>query len=158
MTRHVPDIALEAFVDYWFGVGQTDSRGDWWIQMDVFGGTHSGITRAAGGETCFPHRDKTWLFQFFDYTSAQTDYSQTYAFLDGFMDAIKDNMKAGDWGRYANYADSQLTRAEALEQYYGENLPRLRAIKERYDPDDMFCSPQSVDLPEEVEGEVVKEE
>lgn len=146
MTRRIPDKALEAFVDYWFDVGQTDARGDWWIQMDTHGGKHSGITRALGGPTSFPHRDKTWLFQFFDRTGSQPDYNKTYAFLNGFMDTIKDNMPAGDWGRYANYADSQLGRAEALEQYYADSLPRLRAVKAMYDPEDMFHSPQSVDL------------
>lgn len=48
---------------------------------------------------------------------------------------------------YPNYPDREL--ASWAEAYFGENLPRLQQIKRRYDPDDVFRSPQSVPLPDE---------
>ena len=46
---------------------------------------------------------------------------------------------------YVNYADRTLT--DYATAYWGANLPRLRTIKELYDPDDVFSFPQSVPLP-----------
>lgn len=114
--------------------------------MDIHGDDNSAVSKVANDATAYPHRDKMWLFQFFDRTHQQTDLQKTYGLLNGFMDAIKDGMSAGDWGRYANYIDSELGREEALEQYYAKNLPRLRTLKARFDPQDIFHSPQSVTI------------
>lgn len=144
VTRHIPEAGLEAFIDYWFTAGKADPLNKWWIQMDVHGGKHSAISRVPNDATAYPHRDKTWLFQFFCHTQQQPELEKTYKLLNGFMDTIKDSMEEGDWGRYANYVDSELGREEALKQYYAENLPRLRKIKARWDPEDVFHYPQSV--------------
>ena len=43
---------------------------------------------------------------------------------------------------YQNFADPEL--ADPLLAYYGDNLPRLRHIKNRYDPDNFFHHRQSI--------------
>lgn len=48
-------------------------------------------------------------------------------------------------GAYINYADSQFSKAEAQKLYYGTNLRRLQQIKAKYDPNQVFYSPQSID-------------
>ena len=45
-------------------------------------------------------------------------------------------------GAYANYADPDLK--SALRAYYGANLPRLRRVKEEFDPANRFRPAQGV--------------
>ena len=40
--------------------------------------------------------------------------------------------------RYVNALDYSITREEALESYYADNLPKLIDIKRKYDPTDFF--------------------
>ena len=45
-------------------------------------------------------------------------------------------------GAYANYADPDL--GNPLRNYYGANLPRLRRVKEEFDPANRFRPSQGV--------------
>jgi FAD/FMN-containing dehydrogenase len=51
----------------------------------------------------------------------------------------------GSGGVFPAFPDRDLP--EPAEAYYGSNLPRLRAIKARYDPDDLFRLPEGPALP-----------
>jgi hypothetical protein len=48
----------------------------------------------------------------------------------------------GAKAHYRNYPDATLENP--LEAYYGPSLLRLRAVKVRYDPDNLICHPQSL--------------
>jgi FAD/FMN-containing dehydrogenase len=45
---------------------------------------------------------------------------------------------------YINYADPGLSKSEAHHEYWLENYDRLSAIKTKYDPNEVFMNPQSV--------------
>ncbi|KAL2756679.1 hypothetical protein ACRALDRAFT_1080831 [Sodiomyces alcalophilus JCM 7366] len=136
LTRHIPETAMESFVDYWFLARA--QRSSFWLQMDAYGGANSAVSAVPASESSYAHRDKLWLFQF------STGFRETVPFMQGFADSLKDNMAREDWGRYINYVDSELTREEAQQQYYAENLARLQQIKAALDPNDRFYYPQSI--------------
>lgn len=138
---------MSSFVDYWFA---TNALGEeaypWWMQMDVHGDPNSFISQSSASSS-YAHRDKLWLFQFSasPFNGTSSDFDGPIAFVKGLMGSLTDHMVKGDeWGRYANYIDSELDRDEALEQYFAESLGRLKEVKARFDPDELFYNPQSV--------------
>ena len=64
--------------------------------------------------------------------------------LNGWVKSFTDNLKPEQWGMYINYADPVLTRAEAQNYYYKQNLARLQKIKADLDPTEVFYYPQAV--------------
>lgn len=137
---------MSAFVDYWFDVALADDAYPWWAQMDVHGDPAGAIAQASDEFSSYAHRDKLWLFQFSasPVNAISTSWDGPIEFVNGYMDSLKDNMDRSDWGRYANYIDSELSREDALEQYFADNLGRLREIKGDLDPSDLFYNPQSI--------------
>ncbi|KAG9254261.1 uncharacterized protein F5Z01DRAFT_681359 [Emericellopsis atlantica] len=147
MTKHIPEEAFAGFVDYWFDVALADGALPWWAQMDVHGDPQGAIANAPSEFSSYAHRDKLWLFQFSTslFFSAPGNDEAAIAFTTGMVDSLKDSMDADDWGRYANYVDSELEREVAQEQYFSTSLDRLMAVKAEYDPDQLFWNPQSID-------------
>ncbi|ROT39630.1 hypothetical protein SODALDRAFT_331736 [Sodiomyces alkalinus F11] len=137
LTKHIPQEAMESFVDYWFVARSRSSS--FWLQMDAYGGANSAVTAVSPTESSYAHRDKLWLFQF------STGFRETVPFVQGFADSLKDNLACEDWGRYINYVDPELSRDQAQLQYYAANLERLQRIKAEVDPNDRFYYPQSVE-------------
>jgi FAD/FMN-containing dehydrogenase len=101
------------------------------LLIDAYGGA---INRIAPTATAFAHRRALASVQYFAAggTSARSWVSQARAQLAPAMN--------GD--AYVNYIDPRLP--DALQAYYGANLPRLRKVKHRYDPDNLFHFAQSV--------------
>ena len=50
-------------------------------------------------------------------------------------------------GTYVNYATASLRHSEYARVSYGGNLERLQALKQKYDPNNVFRHPHSVPLP-----------
>lgn len=49
---------------------------------------------------------------------------------------------------FVNYRDTALDMSQWSERLYGDNFPKLQALKTVYDPEGMFTAhPQSIPLP-----------
>ena len=140
------DTAAKNFVDYWYGTANKQIDRKWFFQIDAAGGNTSAYSRPGNNATAFAHRDKTLIIQFYD---AVGNNMMAYpdggtSFLNDWVTNVTTALPLGSWGAYANYPDPTLGCKEAQTLYYGTNLPRLRQLKLKYDPDDMFSYPQSI--------------
>lgn len=98
--------------------------------------------RVPAGETAFAHRSARHLVRItVAVGSSATPYRLDAArrWLDRAWATIG-SFSSG--GVYPGYADPDLTGW--ARAYYGDGLSRLRRIKSRYDPDNLFSFPQSV--------------
>jgi FAD/FMN-containing dehydrogenase len=101
---------------------------------------HGAATRASVESTAFPHRAESYnllmLTQWAD--PAETEPSiawtrESYAAMEPFLAA----------GRYVNYMDRDDSGAQ-VAMAYGPNYARLREIKAKYDPENIFHMNQNI--------------
>ena len=103
------------------------------ILLDAYGGA---INRIAPAATAFVHRRMLASCQY---------YSAGGADAQAWVRATKAAMRPHVSGfAYQNYIDPAQPRWQRA--YYGTNLPRLTAVKRRYDPRNLFRFRQSVPL------------
>jgi FAD/FMN-containing dehydrogenase len=96
------------------------------LDFSPWGGAYNRTTPDA---TAFPHRDARFLLK---QTGPPDWVERAYAITHPH----------GTGGSYVNFPDPYLEDGAAA--YHGENLARLREIKRRYDPDNLFRFPQSL--------------
>lgn len=112
------------------------------LMMDPYGGA---VADVATHQTAFPHRDAMYHIQFLAYWHAEnvTQREDTIDWLRAMYRNVTDTAGiASPPPTYRNYPDLDL--AEPLLSYYGDNLPRLRAIKATLDPLGFFHYAQSL--------------
>jgi len=95
------------------------------VLLDSLGGA---VGRVAVGDTAFPHRKAIASAQIYSSGNAQ-DVAE-----------VRDGLP-GNTG-YVNYIDP--TMPDWATAYYGDNLPRLRKVAAKYDPDKVFAFAQAV--------------
>jgi FAD/FMN-containing dehydrogenase len=105
------------------------------VELDAFGGYVNSIPKDA---TAFVHRDALYWCHLQAHWPNQNQNESRMAWIQGFYDELKPYLE----GAYINAPDRDLPNA--LEEYYGSNLPRLREIKSQYDPENVFHYHQSV--------------
>jgi len=134
--------ALNAFMSY---LGSAGFKADtnWFVQIELYGGTNSAINNVPLDATAFAHRSSMFTIQF--YTSSKTPPfpADGISFVDGMVSSILDNEPA-DWnyGAYPNYIDNLLVNWQNI--YYASHYPRLRSLKDKYDPLNTFNFPLSI--------------
>lgn len=103
------------------------------LSMDALGGK---VADVAPHETAFVHRAARITVQ---YTATYTGNrgSAAWSFVHDFRNAMTPS-----WGNhaYVNYADPTLK--DYRSAYFGDNAPRLAAIRQTYDPHGFFTQPQ----------------
>jgi FAD/FMN-containing dehydrogenase len=102
------------------------------LLIDAYGGA---INRIKPGATAFVHRNQLASIQYF----AAGDGASARAWVDASRAALR---PAVSGAAYVNYIDPHL--ANPQQAYYGANLARLRQVKHRYDPHNLFHFAQSI--------------
>jgi FAD/FMN-containing dehydrogenase len=102
------------------------------LLIDAYGGA---LNRVPPSATAFVHRRELASIQYF----AAGEGASARAWVDASRAALT---PAVSGAAYVNYIDPHL--ANWQHAYYGANLPRLREVKKRYDPHDLFHFAQSI--------------
>ncbi len=111
------------------------------VSFDALGGA---VATVKASDTAFPWRSALAIAQYtatWDYADAAIDPSPFDTFVRGERAALAPWLGSS---AYVNYADPAITDFGAA--YWGANLPRLKQVKAKYDPSDVFSFPQSVPL------------
>ena len=108
--------------------------------FEAYGGA---INRVAETDTAFPHRgDTRFCLQYYSEWSSSSSTNSRVTAVQALYAAMRPHFPGFS---YVNYIDLDLT--DSAPAYYKGNLPRLMAIKQQYDPDNVFHFAQSTPLP-----------
>ncbi|KAL7943359.1 hypothetical protein V8C42DRAFT_328846 [Trichoderma barbatum] len=114
----------------------------WFIIFNSEGGAMADTPYDA---TAYPHRDAIMMYQSYA-IGIPFLIPPTRDFVSGVHQRIQSASPAANT-TYAGYVDVSLSQADAQWLYWGDKVPRLQEIKQRYDANNLFRNPQSVDLP-----------
>jgi FAD/FMN-containing dehydrogenase len=103
---------------------------------------HGAATRVTPTETAFPHRTPGYNYLVVGEWQDASTTPANVAWARGAYDAMASHFAAG---RYVNYLNADEVREEgSLAAAFGPNGKRLREVKRRYDPDNVFHLNQNI--------------
>jgi FAD/FMN-containing dehydrogenase len=101
---------------------------------------HGAATRVGVSETAFPHRREGYNFLVVSEWLNPADNARNIAWARESYDAMRSSFTAG---RYVNYLGDD-DGEDAVVAAYGPNYQRLRALKAKYDPANLFHLNQNI--------------
>ena len=126
-TRGLPDALIDVVTERFASVPST-------MTAILFEHFHGAVTRVAPADTAVPHREPGWNLLI---PSVWTDPAATDANIRWTREthaALSPHLAARRWLNYLG--DDQAN--DAVQAAYGPNYDRLREIKQRYDPANIF--------------------
>jgi hypothetical protein len=101
---------------------------------------HGVASRVAPSATAFPHRAEQYDFLILSQWSDATDSDRNVQWTRALFEAMQPHLEESVYVN--NLGDEGPERVQAA---YGENYPRLAAVKRTYDPDNLFRANQNID-------------
>jgi len=101
---------------------------------------HGVASRVAPSATAFPHRAERYDFLIGSQWSEAADSDRNVQWTRALFEAMRPHLEASVYVN--NLGDEGPGRVRAA---YGENYPRLAALKRAYDPDNLFRANQNID-------------
>jgi FAD binding domain/Berberine and berberine like len=127
----LPAGAVEALVEHFVrGRRAGEARK---LDFMPWGGAYN---RVPADATAFPHREELFLLEHSVVVPAGFDAAATQAaraWLSGSWELVH---PSGSGGVYGNFPDAELP--DEHRAYWGDNLERVRNVKEKYDPERLF--------------------
>jgi FAD/FMN-containing dehydrogenase len=126
-TRGLPDALIDVSVERFASVPSN-------MTMIFFEHFHGAVTRVAPTDTAVPHREPGWSLLI---PSVWTDPSATEANIRWTREThaeLAPHLAARRWLNYLGDDEAE----DAVRAAYGPNYQRLREIKRRYDPTNVF--------------------
>ena len=108
---------------------------------------HGVASRVAPSATAFPHRAEQYDFLISSQWSDPTDSDRNVRWTRALFEAMRPHLEESVYVN--NLGDEGPRRVRAA---YGENYPRLVAMKRTYDPDNVFRANQNIDPSTDMAG------
>ena len=126
-TRGLPDELIDIAVERFEAVPSP-------MTAILFEHFHGAVTRVGATETAVPHRDQGWNLLIPSVWTDPADTEANIAWSRQTFAAVRPHLGTGRWLNYLG--DDQAE--DAIRAAYGPNYDRLREVKRRYDPDNVF--------------------
>jgi FAD/FMN-containing dehydrogenase len=126
-TRGLPDELIDTAVQRFASVPSP-------MSAIVFEHFHGAVTRVGATETAVPHRSEGWNLLLPSVWSDPADTEANVTWTRETFATLRPHFGAGRWLNYLG--DDQAD--DAVRAAYGPNYERLREVKRRYDPANVF--------------------
>ncbi|MDD4564497.1 MAG: FAD-binding oxidoreductase [Eubacteriales bacterium] len=107
------------------------------IGLDAYGGA---IRRIPVDATAFPHRNVLFGLQYQSYWHEDEEADENIKWIEQFRTSMLPYTR----GAYRDYIDAMIV--DWSDAYFGENLAKLKEVKQKYDPENLFRFEQSIPL------------
>jgi len=105
------------------------------VSFDAYGGS---IGLVPTNATAFVHRNALFVIQYQSYWAKAEEADNNIQWIEQFRNSMLPYTR----GAYRNYCDSMIP--DWPTAYFGENLERLKMVKQMYDPENLFHYEQSI--------------